>query len=101
MSLFFLTFAPEYVRLHGNSMPMEHKKVIATMIICKTEENGSLVYECKECGEKHLLFRSCGNRQLIKNVRMEPYERILPAAHIASFSRKILALWRISTGKAG
>lgn len=58
----FRTFAPEYVRLHGNSMPMEHKKVIAAMINCKTEENGSLVYECEECGEKHLLFRSCGNR---------------------------------------
>lgn len=58
----FRTFAPEYTRLHGNAMPAEHKKVIAAMINCKTEANGSLLYECEECGEKHLLFRSCGNR---------------------------------------
>jgi len=58
----FRTFGPEYVRLYGETMPSEHKKVIAAMIDCKTELNGSLVYECEECGAKHVLFRSCGNR---------------------------------------
>jgi hypothetical protein len=58
----FRTYAPEYLLLFGDTMPVEHRKVIAAMINCKTESNGSLVYECEECGEKHLLFRSCGNR---------------------------------------
>jgi len=58
----FRTYAPEYITLYGDTMPDEHKKVIAAIINCKTEVNGSLVYECEDCGEKHLLFRSCGNR---------------------------------------
>src|SRR5512146_2488492 len=58
----FRMYAPEYIGLYGDAMPAEHKKVIGAIITCKTEENGSLVYECEECGEKHLLFRSCGNR---------------------------------------
>lgn len=58
----FRAYAPEYLRLYGDTMPFEHKKVIAAMLNCKTEENGSLVYECEDCGGKHLLYRSCGNR---------------------------------------
>lgn len=58
----FRTYAPEYLNLHGKAMPAEHKKVIAAMLACKTEVNGSLVYECEDCGERHTLFRSCGNR---------------------------------------
>ena len=62
ISEIFRTYAPEYLKLYGDAIPMDHKKVIAAMINCKTEENGSLIYECADCGEKHLLFRSCGNR---------------------------------------
>lgn len=58
----FRTYAPEYMSLYGKAMPVEHKKVIAAIINCKTEENGSLVYECEDCGQKHVIFRSCGNR---------------------------------------
>jgi hypothetical protein len=58
----FREFGPEYIRRFGNSMPGEHKKVIAAIIACRTEENGSLVYQCEECGESHVLHRSCGNR---------------------------------------
>lgn len=58
----FRTYAPEYLNLYGNNMPLQHKKVIAAMLSCKTEENGSLVYECEDCCEQHTLFRSCGNR---------------------------------------
>lgn len=58
----FRTYAPEYIRLHGDSMPLDHKKVIAAMLCCKTEENGSLSYECEDCAEQHMFFRSCGNR---------------------------------------
>jgi hypothetical protein len=58
----FREFGPEYLRLYGEAIPAEHKKVIAAIISCKTEDNGSLVYECEDCGQKHVVFRSCGNR---------------------------------------
>ncbi len=58
----FRTYAPQYLRFYGNAIPSEHKKVIAAIINCKTDESGALVYECEECGQTHLLFRSCGNR---------------------------------------
>jgi hypothetical protein len=58
----FREFGPEYLKRFGETMPKEHKKVIAAMVKCKTEENGTLVYECEECGEKHMFFLSCGNR---------------------------------------
>jgi hypothetical protein len=43
-------------------MPPEHRKVINAILLCRTEENGSVVYRCEECGLNHILNRSCGNR---------------------------------------
>lgn len=62
ISAIFREFGPEYLQLYGDAMPLEHKKVIAAIINCKTEDYGSLVYECEDCGQKHVIFRSCGNR---------------------------------------
>jgi len=49
----FREFGPQYLRLYGEAIPAEHKKVIAAIISCKTEDNGQLVYECEDCGQKH------------------------------------------------
>jgi len=58
----FRTFGPEYVERFGNGMPQEHRKVIEAIIHCRTDRCGMVVYECPECGEAHVVFRSCGNR---------------------------------------
>ena len=41
----FREFGPEYLKRFGETMPKEHKKVIAAMIKCKTEENGTIAWE--------------------------------------------------------
>lgn len=58
----FRIYSPEYLRTYGEAMPLEHKKVIAAIINCRMEGNGSFVYRCEECGELHVVHRSCGNR---------------------------------------
>lgn len=58
----FREFAPEYLRRYADTMPEEHKKVISAILLCRTKENGTVVYECEECGLLHLTERSCGNR---------------------------------------
>jgi len=58
----FRQFAPEYLRRFGDTMPKEHRKVIDAILLCRTQDNGTVVYRCEECGLDHTLFRSCGNR---------------------------------------
>jgi hypothetical protein len=58
----FETFAPEYITLFEDAMPSEHRKVIEAIISCRTETCGLIVYECEKCHQKHIVFRSCGNR---------------------------------------
>lgn len=62
ISEIFREFAPEYLRRFGDAMPAEHRKVIDAILLCRTEENGTVVYRCEECGLNHILNRSCGNR---------------------------------------
>jgi len=58
----FREFTPEYLRRFGDDMPSGHRKVIDAILLCRTEQNGSVVYRCEECGLNHILNRSCGNR---------------------------------------
>jgi hypothetical protein len=57
----FRVFAPEYIDRYPN-MPGHHRKVIAAIINCRSGEYGTTVYRCRECGQKHFISRSCGNR---------------------------------------
>jgi|GEM_PF-2889718 len=84
----FREFAPEYLRRVGDAMPPEHRKVIDAILLCRTEENGSVVYRCEECGLNHILNRSCGNRhcpqcQSHKTTQWleRQMERMLPGHH--------------------
>jgi len=84
----FREFAPEYLRRFGDTMPQEHRKVIDAILLCRTEENGSVVYRCEECGLNHVLNRSCGNRhcpqcQSHKTTQWleRQMERMLPGHH--------------------
>lgn len=58
----FVTYGPEYIEKFGDAMPEQHKKVIDAIINCRTAANGTVFYECTECGKMHETFRSCGNR---------------------------------------
>jgi hypothetical protein len=58
----FRTYGPEYLDRYGESMPVEHKKVIDAICQCRTETNGSIIYQCEQCSQFHSVPRSCGNR---------------------------------------
>lgn len=58
----FRTYGPEYLRRYGERMPAVHHKVIDAISQCRTEVYGSVIYQCDDCGEVHLVPRSCGNR---------------------------------------
>jgi len=57
----FRTFGPEYLTLYPD-MPLQHKKTIAAIINCRSGQYGVAVYQCDNCGKKHHIDRSCGNR---------------------------------------
>ena len=57
----FRNFGPEYMTLYPD-MPLQHKKTIEAIINCRSGSYGVAVYQCDNCGTKHLIDRSCGNR---------------------------------------
>jgi hypothetical protein len=58
----FQDHGPEYVEHFGDAMPLEHLKVIDAIINCRTDYYGASIFQCEQCGQKHLVYCSCGNR---------------------------------------
>jgi hypothetical protein len=58
----FRTFGPEYIERYGEAIPLEHRKAMQAICECRTEACGTALYRCEQCGESHLVNRSCGNR---------------------------------------
>lgn len=58
----FQTYGPEYVQRFGDHMPADHRKVIEAIINCRTHHYGACIYQCTQCGLKHMVYRCCGNR---------------------------------------
>jgi Putative transposase/Transposase zinc-binding domain len=58
----FTTYAPDYLKDFGESMPAVHKKVLAAMIACRTPRAGALLCTCTACATPQFVARSCGNR---------------------------------------
>lgn len=58
----FSTFGPEYLQRYATTMPRGHRKVIDTIIACRTEACGIAFYQCEDCAEPLQFYRSCGNR---------------------------------------
>ena len=54
--------APNYLAEHRNTLPTAHRRVIASILDCRTEALGTLRFHCTECGMAFDLNRSCGNR---------------------------------------
>jgi hypothetical protein len=62
MNEIFQEYAHEYIERFGDLMPFEHRKVIHAIINCRTQYCGTMIYQCEECGQTHIVYRSCGNR---------------------------------------
>lgn len=58
----FETYGPEYIQRFADRMPADHRKVIDAIVNCRTDHYGACIYQCSQCGKKHMLYRCCGNR---------------------------------------
>ena len=58
----FQEYAHDYIEKFGDLMPSEHRKVIDAIIHCRTQDCGTMIYQCEDCGQNHIVYRSCGNR---------------------------------------
>ena len=84
----FRTFGPEYLERHGEAVPIEHRKAMQAIRDCRTEVCGTALYRCEQCGESHLVNRSCGNRHCptcqrhkTRTLLAKQMERQLPGHH--------------------
>ena len=57
----FRNFGPEYIRKYPG-IPRQHRKAIYAFINCRSGEYGASFYRCEDCGGRHKVDRSCGNR---------------------------------------
>ena len=55
-------YGPEYVRRFGNAMPDQHRTAIDAIVRCRTGHYGASLFRCSQCGHRHTVMRSCGNR---------------------------------------
>jgi hypothetical protein len=51
-----------YLKKFDGRIPLQHRKVLSSIVRCRTGELGSLVYRCESCDKRHWVGRSCGNR---------------------------------------
>lgn len=51
-----------YLERHGEAVPQPHRKVLDTLAACRTGRLGTVVFACNDCGQRHHIGRSCGNR---------------------------------------
>ena len=58
----FQEYAPVYINRFGKTMPSDHRKVIHAMVKCRTSNCGTMIYQCEQCGQNHIVYQSCGNR---------------------------------------
>lgn len=58
----FQDFGPSYLERFSETVPFQHRKVIAAIQRCRSGDDGYCVYVCEDCDETHVQPRSCGNR---------------------------------------
>lgn len=58
----FRRHGPAYLEQFGETMPASHARVIGAIIDCRSAASGSVLYQCEDCGEPHVVARCCGNR---------------------------------------
>jgi hypothetical protein len=55
-------YGPAYLERFGDRMPAAHKEVLRDIAGCRTGAPGTVLYRCEECGRRHAVGRSCGDR---------------------------------------
>lgn len=45
-----------------HSLSFLERKTIEALLACRSGSYGSTLYQCSDCGQKHFIHRSCGNR---------------------------------------
>jgi len=55
-------YGPAYLAKFGESVPLEHRKVLAMIARCRTGKLGWVIYRCQDCHQEHSVALSCGNR---------------------------------------
>ena len=58
----FQTFGPEYIQRFDTDMPTDHRKAIEAIVNCRSGRYGVCIYQCTQCGQRHTVYRCCGNR---------------------------------------
>jgi len=62
----FRAFGPAYREVHGEGMPLRHKRVMRAIEICRSAELGGHVDQCDQCGTLRISYNSCRNRHCPK-----------------------------------
>jgi hypothetical protein len=55
-------YGAQYLQRFGTALPLRHRKALRAIGACRTGQLGTVVYNCSDCGRKHRIGRSCGNR---------------------------------------
>jgi len=62
----FKRYAPEYLEEHKTKILARHVRAIHDIAHCRTGKFGFHIDACNKCGERHLYFHSCCNRNCPK-----------------------------------
>ena len=57
----FRAHGPAYLERFANA-PANHRKVLAAIQRCRSDQAGHILYHCQDCGKPHRIARGCGNR---------------------------------------
>ena len=58
----FRLFGAEYLKKYSGRMSSDQVKAAVSIMNCRTEKAGSVVYRCQLCDTLHRVPKSCGNR---------------------------------------
>lgn len=62
MSDLLCTWWPSYLKKYGAETTKHQRKIMWALRACRTGDLGKVIYKCNDCGDKHILDCSCGNR---------------------------------------
>ena len=55
-------FGPAYLEKYRDRMSLDQIKALKALIGCRSESAGVIAYRCRQCGQVHMVPKSCGNR---------------------------------------
>jgi len=58
----FQAYGMEYLNKYADTIPVNHRKVIHSIMDCRTERMGTILCSCTSCGYSFEIYKSCGNR---------------------------------------